>query len=113
MNVFRAANERTREERDFCVSPRDPELGNTEQEAEGPNLVQGRRLNACLRKNKKVGYFLELCVAMAPSLLLMFAVSLGEHAAVYSFSVAGQLVFSNFCLLQTVLHLKTCFLVHT
>lgn len=113
MTVFPAANDRTREEGDVCVSLQDPELGNTEQEAEGPNLVQGRWLNAYIRKNRKVGYFLELCVAVALSLLLMFAISLGEYAAVYSFSVAGQLVFSNFCLLQRVLHFKTCVLVHT
>lgn len=84
----------------------DPEPGSTKLETKAPSSVEGRSLNPQVQKKQKEdfgGRLFPQVLCSSTSLILTAgycSILFYEYATVYSSSVSGHLVVSNFCLLQ-------------
>ena len=84
----------------------DSEPRSTELETETPSSVEGRSLNPQVQKEQKEdfgGILFPQVLCSSTSLILTAgycSIPFYEYATVYSSSVSGHLVVSNFCLLQ-------------
>ena len=91
--------------RGFAVT--DPEAGSIELETETPSSAEGSSLNPQGQKEQKENFGGRLsppvlCSSTSLTLTAGYcSILFYEYATVYSSSVSGPLVLSNFCLLQT------------